>query len=108
MTQMITGYWVSQMVYVAPRIGLADRLADGPKSAGELAQETGTHGRTLYRLFRALAGVDVFSEEPDGRFALSDVHVLADIGGENGTNLVGALNRYPAMQGRCRARAWSR
>jgi hypothetical protein len=186
MTQMITGYWVSQMVYVAAKLGLADRLADGPKSADELAQKTGTHGPALYRLLRALASVEIFSEDPSGRFRLtplaeslrrdapgsqwamavmmgeehyrcwgdllesvrtgetafdrlygrpifeylgsrpeqaavfdaamtaihgretaamldaydlSGVRVLADVGGGNGTNLVGVLKRHPSMTG---------
>ena len=28
----ITGYWVSQLVYVAARLGIADQLARGPKT----------------------------------------------------------------------------
>ncbi len=66
---MITGYWVSQMVHVAAKLGLADRLADGPKTAEELAASTQTHARTLYRLLRALASVGVFSEDDDQRFS---------------------------------------
>lgn len=68
MARMITGYWISQMVHVAARLGLADRLADGPKTAEELARMTGTHARSLYRLLRALASVGVFSEDIEGRF----------------------------------------
>jgi len=71
MARMITGYWVSQMVYVAAKLGLADRLAGGPRTAEELAQDTGTHARSLYRLLRALASVGVFSEDDGGRFRLT-------------------------------------
>ena len=28
--QMMTGYWVSQAIYVAAKLGLADLMADGP------------------------------------------------------------------------------
>ena len=35
--QMATGYWVSQAIYVAARLGIADVLAAGPKSGQELA-----------------------------------------------------------------------
>lgn len=52
---MISGYWTSQAVYVAAKLGIADLLADGPKSIEELATATGTHPRSLYRLLRALA-----------------------------------------------------
>src|SRR5262249_41720611 len=152
----------------------------------ELAGITGTHPRSLYRLLRALASIGVFSEGPDGRFALtplgetlrtgvpgsqhamavlmgeehyqcwgdllasvrtggtafervygkklfdylaespgqartfdaamtaihgretsalldgydlSEVLILADVGGGNGSNLIGILNRYPTMKG---------
>src|SRR3954471_13444640 len=66
---MITGYWVSQMVHVAAKLGLADRLADGPRTHDELAAATGTHARSLYRLLRTLASVGIFSEDEEGRFS---------------------------------------
>lgn len=71
MARMITGSWVSQMVYTAAKLGLADHLADGPRFPQELAGLTGTHGRSLYRLLRALASVGVFTEDAEGRFALT-------------------------------------
>jgi hypothetical protein len=40
--QMGIGYWVSRMIYAAARLGLADHLASGPKSAVELAGLTRT------------------------------------------------------------------
>ena len=69
MARMITGYWVSQMVYVAAKLRIPDRLADGPKAAEELAQATGTHARSLYRLLRALASLGVFTEGGDHQFS---------------------------------------
>jgi hypothetical protein len=68
MARMITGCWVSQMIHVAARLGLADRLAGPPATAQELARDTGTHARSLYRLLRALASLGVFSEDSEGRF----------------------------------------
>jgi hypothetical protein len=186
MARMITGYWASQMVHVAAKLGLADLLAGDPKSVEELASVTGTHSRSLYRLLRALASVGVFSEGDDLRFSqtplseclrsdvpgsrwamavmmgnehylawgdllesvrtgqtafdrlygkpifeylgehpeqarifdaamtsihgretqavldaydLSGVNVLADVGGGNGSNLIGILVRYPEIRG---------
>ena len=69
--QMGTGYWVSRIVYAAAKLGLADHLAGGPKSAAELAGPTHTHAPSLHRLMRALAGVGVLSEEVSHRFALT-------------------------------------
>lgn len=65
------GYWVSRLVYVAARLGLADYLAGGPKSAAELAEATQTHAPSLHRVMRALAGLGVLSEDDNHRFALT-------------------------------------
>src|SRR5262245_36205705 len=69
MLQLITGFWVSRAIYVAAKLGLADLVKDGPKTAGELAQLTGTHAPSLYRVLRALAGVGVFAGAGHGRFS---------------------------------------
>jgi hypothetical protein len=70
--QMGFGYWVSRAVYAAAKLGLADRLAGGPRSAAELAKETGTHAPALHRLMRLLAGLGILRTERDGqRFAVA-------------------------------------
>lgn len=66
--QMVAGYWVSQAIYVAAQLNLADLLKDGPKTADELAAATDTHPDSLYRLLRALSSVGVFAEEEGRRF----------------------------------------
>jgi hypothetical protein len=68
MMQMIAGFWVSRTVYTAATLGLADLVKEGPKSADELASVTGTDGRSMYRLLRALASVGVFAERADKEF----------------------------------------
>ena len=47
--QMATGYWLSQAIYVAAKLGLADLLKDGPKSCSALAMETGADRQFLLR-----------------------------------------------------------
>ena len=74
--QMMTGYWVSQALYVAAKLGVADRLADGPVSCADLAAATGADAPSLYRVLRALASVGVFTETAPGTFALTP---LADL-----------------------------
>jgi len=69
--QMATGYWVSQAIYVAAKLGIADLLKDGPQSYVTLAARTGVDGPSLFRLMRALASVDIFSNVGEDRFALS-------------------------------------
>ena len=68
--RMTNAFQVSQAIYVAATLGIADLLEDGPKGADELAETTGTHAPTLYRLLRALASVSIFIET-DGRFGLT-------------------------------------
>jgi Dimerisation domain len=60
--QMMTGYRVSQALYVAAKLGVADLLADGPCLVEDLAQQIRAHAPTLRRLLRALASVGVFTE----------------------------------------------
>ena len=71
--RMTNAYQASQAIHVAATLGIADLLKDGPRNADELAEATGTHAPTLYRLLRALASVGVFAEsnEHDGRFGLT-------------------------------------
>jgi hypothetical protein len=71
MLDLITGYWASQLVHVAAKLGLADLLKTGPRSPAELARSTGTDPRAVHRVLRALASVGVFTERKDGRFAMT-------------------------------------
>lgn len=71
MLRMISGFWVSRAIYIAAKLGIADLVQDEPKTATELAEATGTHARSLYRVLRALASVGVFAEDGNGRFALT-------------------------------------
>lgn len=73
MLGMISGFWTARAVYIAAKLGIADRLADQPQTAAELADATGTHAPALYRVLRALASVGLFSEDPTGRFTLTPV-----------------------------------
>src|SRR5579872_842776 len=69
--QMLTGYWVTQMLYVAAKLDLAGRLKSGPQTSDQLARETGTHPRALYRLLRGLASLGVFAEGEPKAFSLT-------------------------------------
>jgi len=69
--EMATGYWVSQAVYVAAKLGIADLLGKEPRSCQELARDTGTDPDSLYRLMRALVSLGVFTAEEGDRFGLT-------------------------------------
>jgi hypothetical protein len=86
--QMMTGYWVSQGIYVAAKLGIADLLATGPVHYEDLARRTNTHALSLYRTLRALASVGLFAEMHGGRFALTP---MADLLQSNVPNSMRAL-----------------
>src|ERR671932_578547 len=69
--RLARGFWVSQALYVAAELGLADLLADGPRTADDLASTAGAHAPALYRVLRLLASEGVFAETEDGRFELT-------------------------------------
>src|SRR6266581_1191499 len=71
--QMVTGYYISQAIYVAAKLGIADRLTDGPHFSDELAHATDVHAPSLHRLLRLLVSAGVFAEQEDGRFALTPI-----------------------------------
>src|SRR5687768_10615302 len=69
MLQLVGGAFVAQAVYVAAKLGIADLLKDGPKSAEYLAVATASEERSLFRLMRALASVGAFAEVEPKTFA---------------------------------------
>jgi hypothetical protein len=64
-------HYISHALYLAAKIGLADLLREGPRSAAELAADTATHAPSLRRVLRLLASAGVFAEGEDGRFSLT-------------------------------------
>jgi hypothetical protein len=88
--QMGTAGWVSAIVSTAARLGLADQLAPGPKSAAELAGDMGLHAPSLHRMMRSLAGLGILTEDAAQRFALTPLgHAMraGAPGGARGTLL---------------------
>ena len=71
LTDMIVAYRMSQLIYVAARLGIADLLQDGPQSSEVLATQVGVHPHALYRILRALANNGIFVESADRHFSLT-------------------------------------
>jgi ubiquinone/menaquinone biosynthesis C-methylase UbiE len=71
MLQIVTSFWTSRAIGVFAKLGIADQLESGPKTAGELAKATDTHAPSLFRLLRALASAGIVKAESEGRFALT-------------------------------------
>jgi len=74
--QMINGFQVTQALYVAATLGIAELLKDRFRTAPDLAEATHTHAPSLYRLLRALASVGVVTEDEAGRFGLTPLGQL--------------------------------
>jgi O-methyltransferase/methyltransferase family protein len=71
LAQMATGFILSRLVYTAASLGIADYLASGPKSAGELASPTGCDAVSLTRFMRTLTNFGILVMSDDGRFSLT-------------------------------------
>jgi hypothetical protein len=69
--RIASGYILSAALNVAIELGLADRLANGPRTATDLAEESGTQPEALYRLLRALASAGIFVELSAREFGLT-------------------------------------
>ena len=73
MLQIVGGFWISRAVHVIAKLGIADLLKTGPKTAEELASATKMHAPSLFRVLRALASVGVLNATEDGRFSQTPV-----------------------------------
>ncbi len=71
MVELLGGFRVSQALYAAAALGVADQLVAGPAPVEVLAGQAGTHAPSLHRLLRTLASVGVFTEPEPGVFALT-------------------------------------
>jgi hypothetical protein len=69
--QMTNGYWTTQIIYVAAKLGIADLLTHGPQDVDTLARATQTHAPSLSRLMRALGGLGVFRENEQHQYELT-------------------------------------
>lgn len=91
--RMLGGFQLTQAIAVAAQFGVADRLADGPERPEVLAREIEADAESLYRLLRALAGIGLFAEDDEGRFALTPM------GGFLRTDVPGSLRHLAMMMG---------
>lgn len=98
--QMMTGYWVSQALYVAAKLSIADLLTEGLVDCEDLAATTDTHAPSLKRVLRALASVGVFTEVRPGSFALTPLAELLR------TQTPGSMRALAIMYAEEQYRAW--
>jgi ubiquinone/menaquinone biosynthesis C-methylase UbiE len=99
---LITGHRVTAVIYVTAQLGICDLLAEGRKSATELARLTDTHERSLLRLMRTLVALRLCKEAGAGEFELTGM----------GAHLAGgselSLKAWALVEGDMLRAAWAR
>lgn len=73
LARLMDGYLVTQLLYVAAKLGVADVLADGPRAGAEVAAAVGADADRLTRILRGLVVEGVLAQDGDGRFALTAI-----------------------------------
>ncbi|MEV7071965.1 methyltransferase [Streptomyces sp. NPDC093990] len=74
--ELVFGAACAAALRAAARLGVADALDDSPLAVEDIAAAVKTEPGTLRRLMRALSCYGVFAEQPDGRFAHTDMSRL--------------------------------
>src|SRR5438270_378995 len=72
--QMGTAYWISKVVYAAAKLGLADQLATGPRSAAEPSAAAAAYDFSAFK-------------------------TVVDVGGATGNMLAAILSRHGGPRG---------
>jgi hypothetical protein len=91
--ELIGSMRMTQLIYVAATLGIADQLKEGPKSIAELASTASVDPNALYRVLRALASQGIFAETGDCHFALTpQAELLRD-------DVPGSLRAWSMMLG---------
>ncbi|WP_020666267.1 methyltransferase [Amycolatopsis nigrescens] len=74
--RLLSGAMASQVVGVAAKLEVADRLGSDPVAAGDIADRCGLAPQGMLRLLRALASLGLCAEPAPGRFTLTPVGAL--------------------------------
>jgi hypothetical protein len=72
LARLTDGSVVTQLLWVADELRIADVLVGGPRTAKELATQVGA---VLRRVLRGLAAEEILEELPGGRVGLTTVRV---------------------------------
>lgn len=91
---LIAGFQISQALYVLATLRIPDLLAEGPRTADDLADAVGSDRDALRRLLRAVAGSGVVTALDDGAFALTE------LGSTLRTDVPGSMHAFAAHVGR--------
>ena len=98
--QMAAGYWVSQSIYAAVKLGIPDAMQGTPKSCREIAALTGANEHSLYRLLRVLCSIGLCKEK-------GDKYELTSQGRPLQSDVPGSLRSMVLTLGQLHYQAWS-
>jgi hypothetical protein len=71
--ELITASWMTQAIYAAAKLRIADELYERPLRADELAQRVGAEPDALRRLLRLLASRSILAARKDGTYVLTSM-----------------------------------
>ena len=77
--EYLRGNYYSHLVSLAAKLGIADLLAEGPKSIEQLATMTNTHAPNLYRALRALTSIGIFDEKESNIFSQNSLSKILQV-----------------------------
>ncbi|MFH8371515.1 methyltransferase [Streptomyces sp. NPDC018031] len=69
--RLLYGHLVSRALCSVAELSVPDLLAEGPRTVGDLARETGAHEASLRQLMTALCAFEVFTPQPPDGFGLA-------------------------------------
>lgn len=98
---LIQSHRVTAVIYIAAKLGIAERLREGPQSSGELAKATGADQHALRRLLTALSTVGICSEVDQDRFALTEMGAALDSDADQ------SFKAWAIFEGEMLAKSWN-
>lgn len=101
LTELIEGYWSTQVIRAAAQLKLADLFGAEPMHPEALARSAGAHPGSVARLLRAMVTLGLCQATQDGRYALTEMGALlrADAaGGKRARALFAGSRLYAAFE----------
>ncbi len=79
--EVLSGAFIAQAVYVAAKLGIADRLVAGPVTGATLARDLAVDEVALTRVMRLLVAQGIFAQAPSGEYANTPLSSTLTTGG---------------------------
>ncbi|HTV77167.1 MAG TPA: methyltransferase [Steroidobacteraceae bacterium] len=101
LTELIEGYWTTQVIRAAAQLRLPDLLGSESLRPVDLAQRALCHAGSLNRLLRALTSIGLCEALKDGRYALTALGALLRsdaAGGKHARALFAGSTLYRAFE----------